>query len=459
MAYQKALREKLARLSADMHAILDVAKADNNRGLTSDERTKWHALQEEYNNVEKDIEIAEATEKISNALGAPASPAAAAARPGQPQIAEFTVEQMRDMFSLKPAQVREREKLYAANPYERAFHNYLRQGMQHEGASGISSDDRNLLTQITVQNAQSGTVGSQGGYLIPQGFSDNLMEAMKWFGGIDGVVGEFPTSTGNQVPWPTINDTTNKGRILGQNVQAVETDFVTGQVMFNAYIGSSDIVLIPIALIEDSYFDMDALTARLLGIRLGRLLNWKGTVGTGSSEPTGIVTAAANAGNVVQLAAGNTTSISYANLVTVEHSVDPAYRFNPATRWMMSDAELKNIKLLTDSQGRPLWQPSLTASFREGAQVDITASKPTILDHPYIINQDMATPAASAYSLLFGDMSLFKLRRVAGGITVQRLVERYAEYLQVAFQAFMRFDCNLVDAGTHPIAVMQQSAT
>ena len=71
----------------------------------------------------------------------------------------------------------------------------------------------------------------------------------------------------------------------------------------------------------------------------------------------------------------------------------------------------------------------------------------------------MAVPTGNAYSMLFGDMSKFKLRKIGGGVTVLRLVERFAEYWQVGFVAFMRFDSNLVDAGTHPIAVLQQSAS
>jgi HK97 family phage major capsid protein len=282
---------------------------------------------------------------------------------------------------------------------------------------------------------------------------------MKWYGGIEGVVGEFATATGNPWPWPTVNDTTNKGRIIGQDVQVTETDFVFGQVTFNAYIGSSDLVLIPLALMEDSYFDMDALTARLLGIRLGRLLNNMCTIGTGSAQPTGIVTAAVAAGNTYQCPTGETASIAYSDLVNLEHSVDPDYRYQPSTRWMFPDLMLKLLKKLVDGNNRPLWQPGLTASFREGAAVDLIAAKPTVLDHPYVINQDMAAPAANAYTMLFGDMSTFKLRRVAGGLTLLRLVERYADYLQVGFIAFMRFDSNLIDAGTHPVAVLQQSAS
>lgn len=459
-------RQSLDRLATQMHDFM--ARIDKeNRPWNSGEREQYHRMEEDYTAQEEMVQARERGTKRNEALRTPQT--GTGAPQNGPTVLEVpNIEQYLQEFRLTPKALSEKQKLWASDPHERAFHNYLHQPANViSGIGGLSNDDARILTGVTsgaanvgaIQNAQSGTVGSQGGFLIPTGFSKDLFEAMKWFGGIDGVVGQFDTATGNPWPWPTINDTSNKGRIIGQNVQTTETDFGFGQVTFNAYIGSSDIVLIPLALIEDSYFDMDGLTARLLGIRLGRLLNLKCTVGTGTAEPTGIVTAAAAAGNVFQLATGHTADITYNNLVDVEHSVDPAYRFEPNTRWMFSDAELKLIKKLVDGQSRPLWQPGLTASFREGAAVDITASKPTILDHPYIINQDMATPAASAYTILFGDMSTFKVRRVAGGVTLLRLVERYADYLQVGFTAFLRFDSNLIDAGTHPVAVMQQSAS
>jgi len=293
---------------------------------------------------------------------------------------------------------------------------------------------------------------------VPQGFSYALEKAMKWFGGVeDGVVGQFTSDTGNPLPWPTVNDTTNRGRIIGQNVQVTQTDPVFNSVTFQAYIGCSDLCLIPIALMQDAGFDLDALVAELLGTRLGRLLNWKCTVGTGTNEPTGIVTAAVSAGLTNILPNGSTASIAYTDLVNSEHTVDAAYRFNPGAYWMFGDTVLKLLKKLVDTSGRPLWQPGLTASFGDGAAVDFGAPRPTILGHPYVINMDMAAPAASANALLFGDMSRFKVRRVQA-VQVLRLVERYADYLQVGFIAFLRFDSNLIDAGTHPIVVQQQSS-
>jgi|ERR1700722_120489 len=449
MAYAKALREQLPRLAAEMTAIIDLAKKENNRGLTSAEREKFHSLETDYTALEDSIAMAEKSASIVDRL---------AATPGDTvRINESQIDELKAEFRLSPAE--KRRKDYENNPHAKAFSAYLRKGERLSGEERAVLDQFSADLPTSFRNTMSTTTGSQGGYIIPQGFSGLLEEAKKWFGGIDGVVEKFTTGTGNPFPWPTVNDTANRGRIIGQNVQVTETDLGFGQVTFNAYIGSSDLILVPIALIEDSYFDMDALVARLLGIRLGRLYNWKCTVGTGTNEPTGIITAATTDGNINTFPTGETAAIAYNDLVNIEHSVDPAYRFEPATRWMFSDAMLKLIKKLVDGNNRPLWQPGLASSFREGAAVDLVASKPTILDHPYVINQDMATPAANAYTVAFGDMSKFKVREVAGGTTLLTLRERYADYLQVGYICFQRFDSQLVDAGTHPIALGQQSAT
>ena len=444
--YAKALREKLAPLAAQLQAIVDKAKNENNRGLTSEEREKFHALETEYTALEDSIKAAEKATSIVDAL---------AAAPGGVKPTEVQVEELQDTMRITGKARAERMKDAA---YQ-AFSKWLRHGL-----AALDSEERihmRIDNDPRIRNQQTLTT-TGGGYLIPTGFSGMLEEAKKWFGGIEGVVEKFTTESGAPFPWPTVNDTTNRGRIIGVNVQVTETDFAFNSVTFNAYIGSSDLILIPLALMQDAFFDMDALTARLLGTRLGRLYNWKCTLGTGSSEPYGIVPAAYAAGGTYQFASNSgagVTAPAYADLVELEHTVNPAYRFNPATRWMFSDLVLKSLKKMVDSVNRPLWQPGLSASFRDGAAVDLIAAKPLILDHPYVINQDMATPANSAKSVLFGDMSTFKVREVAGGTTVMRLVERYADYLQVGFIAFQRFDSQLIDAGTHPVAVGVNAAS
>jgi HK97 family phage major capsid protein len=440
MSFAKLLREKQGRIATQMRTLVDSAKHAG-RGLNTEERTQWHNMVAEFDSNEDTIKADEKTEAIEKDL----------ALIQDTRIVPTIVEQER---ALTTGAIRKRAQ--DETPHGQAFAKWLRGGM-----SILDGDEQRLMqsrsvgnipNNLGIKNAQTVT-GSGGGYLIPQGFSNVLEEALKWYGGIVGYVDTFDTETGNPLPWPTDNDTTQKGRMLAINTQVTETDIVFGQITFNAYMGSSDLILVPIQLMQDSYFDMDTYLARKLGIRLGRLLNQQCTVGTGGgTAPTGINTAAIAAGNNVQGAVGSSTGIAYKDLVNVYHAVDPAYRMRPTARYMFNDTTLKVIRQLVDTAGRPLWQPGINAGFGSGFP-------PTILDKEYVINSDMPNMAASAYAVLFGDLSCYKLRRVAGGVTVLRLVERYADYLQVGFLAFLRFDGNLIDAGTHPVATWQNSAT
>lgn len=425
----KELREKLARLATQMRAKTDLVRKEN-RVFTSLERTEWDAMVDDFNATEATLKAFDLESGMS-----------------APQDSNI------DPFESDRGDPRMRSgKRKDDSPHAKAFSKFLRGGM-----GALDHDERTIMNSrfvsggTGIQNAQTITT-TGGGYLIPTGFSDQLEEAMKWFGGIAGNTGEFQTETGAPLPWPTENDTANKGRILGVNTQLTETDVVFSQVTFNAYIGTSDIILAPLALMQDSYFDLDGFLARALGTRLGRLKNNKCTVGSGTNEPTGIVTAAVAAGNTVVGPTGTSTAWTYNNIVDLLHSVDPAYRDNPMSAFMFADSTLKITRKLVDGNARPLWQPGLNAGFGSGFPA-------TILDKPYVINNDMAAMAANADSALYGDLSKYKVRNVAGGVTVMRLVERYADFLQVGFLAFLRFDGNLIDAGTHPVGVFVNSAT
>jgi HK97 family phage major capsid protein len=47
-------------------------------------------------------------------------------------------------------------------------------------------------------------------------------------------------------------------------------------------------------------------------------------------------------------------------------------------------------------------------------------------------------------------LPLYTIRRVRD-MSVLRLEERFADYGQIAFIGFARYDGNLLDAGTHPV--------
>ena len=158
-------------------------------------------------------------------------------------------------------------------------------------------------------------------------------------------------------------------------------------------------------------------------------------LGSGSSQPNGIVTAA-TAGPTSE----TTLLVSYDDLVELEHSVDPDYR--QGAKFMFNDAVLKQIKKLKDAQGHPLWVSGVASKEPD-----------TILGYQYVINQDMPAVASTQPLALFGALDNYLIRDVKE-LAVLRLNERFAEFFQTAFIGFARFDGNLIDAGTHPVKTL-----
>lgn len=314
--------------------------------------------------------------------------------------------------------------------YAEAFGAWVR-----SGPAGIDPGLRSVLEGGFVNSSElralGAATGAAGGFTIPEGFRAVLTETMKFFSSMVGVANIIETDTGNDLLWPTNDDTTNEGTYLGENTVLTELDTTFTTKTLKAWTINSRIIRVAIQLIQDSAFDIDAFLPRKLGERIARRANRAFTVGTGTNEPEGVQT---NAVIGKTGATGQTTSITYDDLVDLEHSVDIAYR-NERARFMLHDLSLAKARKLKDTQGRPLWEPSLQV----GA--------PSLLNgRGYIVNNDMPAMAASAKSVLFGDFNAGYIIRQVRARQAMRLTERYADFLQVGFLAFERHDGKPDDA-------------
>jgi HK97 family phage major capsid protein len=290
--------------------------------------------------------------------------------------------------------------------------------------------------------------GSIGLYTSPDSPMGALERALLAFGGMRRVARVFRTASGSDMPFPTTDDTSNSGAILGENTQVSEVDVTFGQLVLNSFKYSSKLVLVARELLQDSAVNIPELLGSMLGERIGRIQNTHFTTGDASSKPNGVVTAATSSSITTDAA----TTVTYDNIIDLIHKVDPAYRESGQCSFMFHDGGLKilkKIKILQysgDTVGAPLWQPSLVAG-----QPDL------IHGYPYIVNQAVATPAAGSKSYLFGVFSKYLIRDV-DDLRLVRMDERYADYDQVGFTAFMRSDGDLLDAGTHPVYYMTQGS-
>lgn len=412
----KALREQRAKLVADARQILDRAEGEH-RSLTTEERDTVRKIDQDIDAIKATIEAREKFE-------------------GE---AAYVVPESQRQERLRDEAKGDQRKVDYAN----AFDAYLRRGM-----AGLSMDERQVLSSgySPLETREQNLTGATGGFTVAPdtSFYGRLQSARKFFGGMFNCGATvLQTSTGATLAIPTNDDTANTGAIVAEEgSHASGTALTLAQVNLGAYLYSSKIVKVSWQLLQDSEIDFPSLLAQKFGERLGRIQNTHLTTGTGSGQPQGVVVGAASG---VAGATGTTTTIPADNLFDLFHSVDIAYRAN--ARWMMSDTAALALRKVKDGNGQYLWQPGLQMSAPD-----------MLLGKPVVINNDVAVPAASAKSILFGDFANFYIREVKA-IQVVRLEELYAANGQNGYMAFMRMDGGMVDAGQNPVKYFAHSAS
>lgn len=285
---------------------------------------------------------------------------------------------------------------------------------------------------VAIRNAMSTTTTTEGGYTVPAEIASMVIDSMKAFGAMRSVADVFSTEGGNSLNWPTSDGTAEVGEIVAENAAASGADITFGTVAVNPYMYSSKKIALPWQLIADSAIDVVGFVTNRLATRLGRITNTHYTTGDGSSKPYGVM-ARTSAGKTG--ASGQTTTVIYDDLVDLKHSVNRAYR--PGAKFMMNDLSVAIVSKLKDSDGRPIWQPAVTAGAPD-----------MLLGHAVVTNDDVAVMAASAKSIAFGDFSYFKIRDVAGSVQMRRFDDSaFALNGQVGFCGWMRTGSNLVDTG------------
>ncbi|MEU3346412.1 phage major capsid protein [Streptomyces sp. NPDC006700] len=383
---------------------IQTAAETENRDLTAEERTNWDQAEERLTVVSGDIERLNRMAQLQTI--------------DRSQIVSTTGEPGNDRRGGDAEEMAQR--------YGEAFGIYLRGGMDR-----LTPDQRNLMMDHQVDmRAMGAGIDTAGGFTVPDEFRNLMTETMKAFGGLLGLADVITTSTGADLKWPTNDDTANEGELLGENQPAGEQDLELGGKTLKAHIFSSKQVKLSMALLQDSAFDLETWVPKKLGERIGRRAARAFTTGNGVNQPQGL-TVGAVVGKVG--ANGQTTSITYDDMIDLEHSVDSAYRAN--ARYLLHDLSLKVIRKLKDSQQRPLWVPIPAPGFPA-----------TINGFPYDLDNSMPEPGAGNKTIAFGDFKAGYVIRQVQAVQTLRLVERYAEYLQVAFLGFARMDGAIQDA-------------
>jgi HK97 family phage major capsid protein len=270
---------------------------------------------------------------------------------------------------------------------------------------------------------------------VPPGFRNKIIERMQAFGGIANICDQLNTDTGNTIEWPTVDDVANEAEVVPESTApANQNAVVFGKKELRAYTyqtgGPSSVpIRLPRELIQDQQFDLESRLARLMGLRLARGLAADLANGNGVAQPLGLVY-----GLTGIEPADDTAGITYDDLLTFIHSVDPAYRANG--RWVFNDSSLKTIRQIKDSNGDPLWR-SMTSTIGD------PASDGMLLDYPYTIDQGLPDIDIDSNTVnwgAFGDiLEGYVLRRVRSIEVVVNPWNR-ANEREIEYTAWMRAD-------------------
>lgn len=321
-----------------------------------------------------------------------------------------------------------------------AYWNWARRGMR-----GISPEAQKLVAEKRGTNDQITTTDSLGGYLVPEGFGDEIITTMKHYSGMLQASNIYRTATGNPVPFPTLDDTSNTGARIGEGAADTVSDLTYGVKNLNAYTYTSRVIKWSYELLQDGAFDLPGHTRDVGAERIGRILNQELTSGTGSSQPNGILTAASTGET-----AASTSAITRDEIVDLIHSVDRAYRNAGNTALMMHDSTLAAIRKLAfgSADDRPLYQAGNAQLGEPG----------TIEGQPFVINNDFdeLSDGAASNVIAFGDWSKYYVR-IANDIQLVRLDERYADERVVGFFMYMRADGELMDAAAIKLLTLAAS--
>ena len=122
-------------------------------------------------------------------------------------------------------------------------------------------------------------------------------------------------------------------------------------------------------------------------------------------------------------------------IVGVEAALPPQYETN--AKWMATKATWSVLRAITDTTGRPLWNPA------DAWPTNTNGYAPTLLGYPVLKSQFMPAIAANAYPILFGDLrGYYIVDRV--GLSVEVLREIRALRGEVVVYARKRVGGQLV---------------
>ena len=308
----------------------------------------------------------------------------------------------------------------------------------HESAVDPTVDEETLFRQLVTGEIRSFTsfpserrdmtkgTATAGGNIVHSSMFDRIWDKLEEESAVIRAGATVINTAGGEdllVPKVTTNPS---GALVAEAGTIAESDPVLGQVTLGAFKYAA-LTQVSTELLDDSLFNVGNFVSNIGGQAVTRALGADLSNGSGSSKPKGIAQAATSFAT-----SATATTITYANLVEVESTMPVPYK-NRDTVWIMSPEAVKVIRLLTDDNSRPLWEPSLQAG-----------NPDMLLGYRVYVDGNIDAATSGKRAVVFAHAPSYAVR-LAGGLQVDRSSDFAFNTGLVTFRFQLRGDGDGID--------------
>lgn len=370
MSFIKSQEEKRANLVMQVREVIDSAEAEG-RGLDAAELEKINRIEADITSVSESIDVAQRSEE-------------------------------------RFAQAAEVAQNFVPASESRSEADIIRDIAENRGKHEFES----RATLVPTDNT------------VPKSFHDQVFDVARLVGPMLDVSQRFNTATGEDITYPTLTAySTATFKAAGSALEESEPTY--DSITLGAYKFG---LLIPVAneLITDAGFDITSHLAAQAGNGLGFKVNNELTLGTGSTRPTGVVTAA---GSGITGGTGVDGGFTADDLIDLQYTLDGAARRLPGVAYMANTQTIGAMRKLKDDDGNYLF--------------DVNVGQPdAFAGYEIVENPAMASIGTGEKSVLFGHLPSYLVRTV-GGIQVATSTDYAFNQDVTTFRVMMRVDGNL----------------
>lgn len=371
------LKQEATQIINEMRALNDRAKSEK-REFSADEQAKFNALDERFNTISAQIKRAEKlleAERFMNSAPSHETPSE------QNERAIDESERTSAFF-----------RMLAKSP-----------GEQHQLARALNI-----------------TTDADGGFTVPKSFASSVIEKLNKETLMRKISSVISTSSTTQIP---VEATRPEFKWLAEAAAFSEANATFSKIELNAH-KCGGVIKLSTEILEDSSIDIESYIRNKMYDALSDLEEQAFLNGTGTNQPTGVCN-----GLTASVTTATQTTIKYEEVLDLYYALAKSYRANAV--FIVSDSFEKQLRLIKDGNGLPIWQPALSAG-----------APNTLLGRPIYTSEFLPAVAKDAMPAIFGDFSYYQIAD-RGGISLQRLNELYAINGQIGLLIQKRVDAKL----------------